>query len=87
MKLIITLALGLLALGTVSDSFARCFGCNRGGSVATERNCAKCPPPPCCVKTVEVRVPAKKIVECDCHWVCPTECETKQSDYRINDNY
>jgi hypothetical protein len=49
--------------------------------------CAKCPPPPCCVKTVEVQVPAKKIVECDCHWVCPTECETKQSDYRLNGNY
>jgi hypothetical protein len=80
-KLIFATLLGLMALAG-SNAFGGFFG--RG---CCERKCEKCPPPPCCVKTVEVKVPAKKIVECDCHWVCPAECETQGSNYVINGNY
>ncbi|HVX00531.1 MAG TPA: hypothetical protein VHA52_08870 [Candidatus Babeliaceae bacterium] len=82
MKRILTLTLSLLALSAISDLSARCCG----GAQRHEQqiNKAECPPAPCCVTTVEVRKPAKKIVECDCRWECPTDCETKHSGYVLN---
>ncbi|HVX00532.1 MAG TPA: hypothetical protein VHA52_08875 [Candidatus Babeliaceae bacterium] len=78
-KVLFATLLGLMAL-TGAEAFGGLFF-NR---CCEEKKIQKCPPAPCCVTTVEVRKPAKKIVECDCRWECPTDCETRSSSYVIN---
>jgi hypothetical protein len=80
-KIILAASLGLLALSVTNDASAWGWG---GGKRCCASGKAVCAPPPCCVKTIEVRVPARKIVECTCNWECPTECTTQGADYQIN---
>lgn len=57
----------LLTLSTVAQVSAG--GCNTC-------SVAKCEPAPICSKLVtkEIRKPARKICETNCHYECPTDC-------------
>ena len=83
-KILFTAVLSLIALGVSTDASAWGFGGGRGRNCGTCTGRAACPPAPCCTKTVEVKVPARKIVDCTCSWECPSDCVTQGSDYVIN---
>ena len=74
-QMLYAVALSIAALAISADVSAH-------GQHTTGR--ASCPPAPCCTKTVEVKVPARKIVDCTCSWECPSDCVTQGSDYVIN---
>lgn len=70
MKKLLTLALVLTTVAQISA------GC---GSCSTKVN--DCGPAPICSKliTKEVRKPARKFCETNCHYECPTDCTRSES--------